>query len=120
MVRPSPSLSALLNSYAKRPSVVGGLAATVGVADLAAANALRKPLMGFFSEVSKTNQPQNGVPLVRPEHSRQRHPAQDHADRYAGGQEWQSLGRSQRPTTGLDYRPFSEPSRQPDMYEDWE
>jgi len=120
MARARSSLVSLLDSYVKRPSSIGGSDVLAGAGDLLAANALRKPLMSFLGEASKPQGPSNDIPIIRPEHSRQDHPARRYGHHYGYVPEMGGPERSRRQTTGFEYRPFSEPDRQPDRYEDWE
>lgn len=113
MTRPRSPISALVGDIVKRPGLMGGLGAAIGISELTAANALRKPLMSFFNESTKYDRA-GGVPLVLPEHSVQYPTVQYDDPTPTDVPTYRSRPRS----TGYEYRPFSEPVREPDHWID--
>jgi hypothetical protein len=115
MTRPGPPISALLRNVVRRPNIVGGIGTALGLSEFTAANTLRKPLMGFFGEATQYEHARGGAPLILPEHSTQYPMVQYQSPGTADTPSYRSRPRS----TGYEYRPFSEPMRDPDTLEDY-
>jgi hypothetical protein len=109
------SANVMLRKYASRPGLA--TAAGVGLSELSALNATRRPLMGFFQgqvrdDAERHAYDYSAPPVMSYDRSYPTYPQ-------TGGDTPPDFYNRRSPqgyTTGFDNRPFSEPERLPDDY----
>lgn len=107
----------MLRKYANRPGLTS--AAGIGLTELYGPNAARRPLMGFFQnqmrDDAERHAPGYSAPSVMSYDRTYPTGAQTSGDSYP---EFYNRRSSQGYSTGFDNRPFSEPDRRSNDYED--
>jgi hypothetical protein len=109
------SANVMLRKYASRPGFA--TAAGIGLTELSGLNAARRPLMGFFQGQVRDDAERHAYDYSAPSVMSYDRPYPTYPQTGVGTPpEFYNRRSSQGATTGFDYRPFSEPERQPDDY----